>query len=61
MQIGMVVFTYMAAYAFMYLISLGLDSLGGFFADTIKPLIWGFNFLIGTGGHTLRWCCQAHQ
>jgi ESS family glutamate:Na+ symporter len=47
-QIGMVVFTYMAAYAFMYLISLGLDSLGGFFADTIKPLIWGFNFLIGT-------------
>jgi len=47
-QIGLVVFTYMAAYALMYLISLGLDSLGGFFANTIKPLIWGFNFLVGT-------------
>jgi ESS family glutamate:Na+ symporter len=47
-QIGLVVFTYMAAYVVMYLISLGLDSLGGFFSTTIKPLIWGFNFLIGT-------------
>jgi len=47
-QIGLVVFTYMAAYAVMYLASLGLDQLGGFFASTVKPLIWGFNFLIGT-------------
>ncbi|MEA4914117.1 MAG: hypothetical protein VB061_06075 [Christensenella sp.] len=47
-QIGLVVFTYMAAYGVMYLISLGLDSLGGFFTSTVKPLIWGFNFLIGT-------------
>jgi ESS family glutamate:Na+ symporter len=47
-QIGLVVFTYMAAYLLMYLISMGLDSLGGFFSSTIKPLIWGFNFLIGT-------------
>jgi ESS family glutamate:Na+ symporter len=47
-QIGLVVFTYMAAYLLMYVISLGLDSLGGFFSNTIKPLIWGFNFLIGT-------------
>ena len=47
-QIGLVVFTYMAAYGLMYVVSLGLDSLGGFFANTIKPLIWGFNFLIGT-------------
>jgi ESS family glutamate:Na+ symporter len=46
-QIGLVVFTYMAAYLVMYLISLGLDSLGGFFVTTVKPLIWGFNFLIG--------------
>ena len=46
-QIGLVVFTYMAAYLVMYLISLGLDSLGGFFVNTVKPLIWGFNFLIG--------------
>jgi hypothetical protein len=38
----------MAAYAVMYLFSLGLDQLGGFFTTTVKPLIWGFNFLIGT-------------
>jgi len=47
-QIGLVVFTYMAAYLVMYLISLGLDNLGGFFSTTVKPLIWGFNFLFGT-------------
>ncbi len=47
-QLGLVVFTYMAAYLVMYLLSLGLDCLGGFFVTTIKPLIWGFNFLIGT-------------
>jgi ESS family glutamate:Na+ symporter len=47
-QIGLVVFTYMAAYGAMYLLSLGLDKLGGFFTSTVKPLIWGFNFLIGT-------------
>jgi len=51
-QIGLVVFTYMAAYVVMYLISIGLDSLSvllntPFFVTTIKPLIWGFNFLIG--------------
>lgn len=47
-QIGLVFFTYMAAYVLMRVISIGLDSLGGFFANTVKPLIWGFNFLIGT-------------
>ncbi len=47
-QIGLVVLTYMAAYVAMYLVSLGLDRLGGFFSSTVKPLIWGFNFLIGT-------------
>ena len=47
-QIGLVVLTYMAAYGVMYLVSIGLDSLGGFFTSTVKPLIWGFNFLIGT-------------
>ncbi|MPM27595.1 hypothetical protein SDC9_74108 [bioreactor metagenome] len=25
-----------------------MDQLGGFFSSTVKPLIWGFNFLIGT-------------
>lgn len=47
-QIGFVFFTYMAGYVLSWLLSLGLDSLGGFFAGTVKPLIWGFNFLIGT-------------
>ncbi|MBA4347263.1 MAG: hypothetical protein C0413_00195 [Clostridiales bacterium] len=47
-QIGLVVFTYMAAFGAMYLVTLGLDKLGGFFTSTVKPLIWGFNFLIGT-------------
>lgn len=47
-QLGLVVFTYMSAYLLMYLASIGLDSLGGFFTTTIKPLIWGFNFLFGT-------------
>lgn len=47
-QIGLVVLTYMAAYLVMYGVSLGLDRLGGFFTTTVKPLIWGFNFLIGT-------------
>ena len=48
-QIGLVFFTYMAAYVLMWLISLGLDSTGNkFLVGTVKPLIWGFNFLIGT-------------
>lgn len=47
-QFGFVFLTYMLAYVLMYLASLGLDRLGGFFAATVKPLIWGFNFLIGS-------------
>ena len=47
-QFGLVFLTYMAAYLLMYLASIGFDRLGGFFSGTVKPLIWGFNFLIGT-------------
>lgn len=47
-QIGLVFFTYMAGYVLTRLLSAGMDSLGGFFAGTVKPLVWGFNFLIGT-------------
>ncbi len=47
-QFGLVFFTYMAAFLLMRLLSIGLDGLGGFFAGTVKPLIWGFNFLIGS-------------
>jgi len=47
-QIGLVVLTYIGAFILMYCASLGLDYLGGAAADTVKPIIWGFNFLIGT-------------
>ena len=46
-QFGLVFMAYMLGYGLMYLISLGLDALGGFFSGTVKPLIWGFNFLFG--------------
>lgn len=48
-QAGMVLLVYLLAFGFMWFVSLGLDRLGGFWAGTIKPLIWGFNFLVGTG------------
>ncbi len=47
-QFGFVFLTYIAAYLLMRGASIGLESLGGFFAGTVKPLIWGFNFLIGS-------------
>jgi len=47
-QIGLVFLTYIAAFVLMYFTSVGLDHLGGMFSGTIKPIIWGFNFLIGT-------------
>lgn len=47
-QLGLVFLTYLLTYGIMWAASLGLDALGGFFEGTIKPLIWGFNFLMGT-------------
>jgi len=47
-QIGLVVLTYIGAFGLMYFSSMGLDALGGMAAGTVKPIIWGFNFLIGT-------------
>jgi len=47
-QIGLVVLTYLGAFGLMYFSSMGLDHLGGMAAGTVKPIIWGFNFLIGT-------------
>ena len=47
-QIGLVFLTYIAAFVLMFFTSIWLDRLGGFFSGTVKPLIWGFNFLIGT-------------
>jgi len=47
-QIGLVVLTYIGAFGLMYFTSTGLDAMGGMAAGTVKPIIWGFNFLIGT-------------
>jgi len=47
-QISLVVLTYIGAFALMYFVSVGLDAIGGMAAGTVKPIIWGFNFLIGT-------------
>lgn len=46
-QFGLIFIAYGLAFAFMWYLSIGLDALGGFFENTVKPLIWGFNFLVG--------------
>ena len=48
-QFGLVFLTYLAAYGSMWLLyRYLLEPAGGFFMNTINPLIWGFNFLVGT-------------
>ena len=47
-QIGLVFITYFISYALMYGITLLLDNAGSFVVNTVKPLLWGFNFLVGT-------------
>jgi len=47
-QFGLIFVTYALTFAAMYGITILLDNAGGFFVSTVKPLIWGFNFLIGT-------------
>lgn len=47
-QCGLVFLTYILTFGLMYLISMGCDALGGFFVGTVKPLVWGFNFLFGS-------------
>ena len=47
-QMGLVFVAYFASYAAMWAVTLLLDELGGFAVNTIKPLLWGFNFLVGT-------------
>ena len=47
-QCGLIFMTYILTFGLMYLISLGCDALGGFFVNTVKPLVWGFNFLFGS-------------
>ncbi len=48
-QFGLVFLTYAAAYVSMWaLYKFVLSPLGGFAMNTVNPLVWGFNFLIGT-------------
>jgi len=47
-QIGLVFMTYIAAFILMFTVSIGLNHMGGMASGTVMPIIWGFNFLIGT-------------
>ena len=47
-QLGLVFVAYFLAFAAMWGVTVLLDRAGGFAVNTVKPLIWGFNFLIGT-------------
>lgn len=49
-QVALVIMVYVIAYFFMYGLTLIIDAgyLGNFGLNTLKPLIWGFNFLLGT-------------
>ena len=47
-QFALIFVTYFASFAAMWGITILLDRAGGFFVNTVKPLIWGFNFLVGT-------------
>ena len=47
-QFGLIFVTYFASFAAMYGVTILLDKLGGFAVNTVKPLLWGFNFLVGT-------------
>ena len=48
-QFGYVFLTYLAAYGSMWLLyRFVLEPAGGFAMNTINPLLWGFNFLVGT-------------
>ena len=48
-QFGLVFMTYIIAFASMWLLyKYVLEPVGGFCMTTINPLIWGFNFLVGT-------------
>ena len=47
-QFGLIFITYFVSFAAMYGLTILLDKMGGFAVNTIKPLLWGFNFLVGT-------------
>ena len=47
-QFGLIFVTYFISFAAMYGVTIFLDKAGNFAVNTIKPLLWGFNFLVGT-------------
>ncbi len=49
-QLALVFIAYIAAYLFMKAVDLVIEAgvLGNFGFNTVRPLIWGFNFLFGT-------------
>jgi len=47
-QVAIVFATYFVAFAAMWYATKGLNALGGVWVNTVKPLLWGFNFLVGT-------------
>lgn len=49
-QLALVFGVYLLTYLFMFGITFAIDKgfLGNFGTNTVKPLIWGFNFLVGT-------------
>lgn len=49
-QIALVILVYIITYLFMYGITelINAGYLGNFGTNTLRPLIWGFNFLLGT-------------
>lgn len=48
-QLALVFITYLISFGIIYLISKGCDASGvKLLINTVKPLFWGFNFIIGT-------------
>lgn len=49
-QVALVVLVYVITFLFMYGVTelINLGYLGNFGTNTLRPLIWGFNFLLGT-------------
>ncbi len=47
-NVSIVLITYLATYGFMAGVSVLCGYLGKFGVNTVRPLIWGFNFLFGT-------------
>ena len=47
-QVGLVLVGYAISFLTIFGLSKACDAAGGFFVGTVKPLIWGFNFIFGT-------------